>query len=146
MTDSLDIPLDTLAAIILHARAWDAQTASAGGGGSSHAADDGFASMLSGGRGNPVGSELRNEIEGLSDDEAAALVALVWVGRGDFDAEDWEEAKATARDRATGPTSRYLMEMPMLGDYLEEGAAALGFDLSDDESDILYGEGKPDRG
>ncbi len=140
MIDSLGIPRDTLAAIILYARAWDAQTGTGASVDSSNATDDGVSSILAGGRSNPVGHELRSEIESLSEDEQAALVALVWIGRGDFDAEDWEEAKATARDRATGPTSRYLMEMPLLGDYLEEGAAALGFDLADEEADILYGD------
>jgi hypothetical protein len=139
--DSVGLPIDTLAAIILHARAWDAQ-GSSGGRTSSNASDDGFASMLSGGRGNPVASELTNEIDGLSAEEQAALVALAWVGRGDFDASDWEEAVSTALDRATGPTARYLLEMPLLGDYLEEGASALGIAIADEEADILYGRGR----
>lgn len=139
--ESVGIPVDTLAAIILHARAWDAQGGSGGRSGS-NASDDGFAAMLTGGRGNPVASELANEIESLSDEEQAALVALAWVGRGDFDAADWEEAVATALDRATGPTARYLLEMPLLGDYLEEGAAALGIAIADEEADILYGRGR----
>ena len=39
-----------------------------------------------------------------------------------------------ARQRHNGPTARYLMGMPQLGDYLEEGAAALGGNLAEDES------------
>jgi hypothetical protein len=140
MTDSLGIPRDTLAAIILHARAWDAQTGTGASLDSSNATDDGVGAILTGGRSNPVGAELRAEIESLSEDEQAALVALAWIGRGDFDASEWDEACATARERATGPTSRYLMQMPMVGDYLEDGAAALGVDLADEESDLLYGE------
>ncbi|MFN3591895.1 MAG: DUF3775 domain-containing protein [Thermaurantiacus sp.] len=139
--ETVGIPIDTLAAIILHARAWDAQSGS-GERSSSNASDDGFAAMFSGGRANPVASELANEIDGLSAEEQAALVALAWVGRGDFDAADWDEAVATALDRATGPTARYLMEMPLVGDYLEEGASALGIAIADEEADILYGRGR----
>ena len=46
--------------------------------------------------------------------------------------------KATARERHTGSTARYLMGMPLLGDYLEEGAAALGVNLSSSEFDAFY--------
>ena len=40
-------------------------------------------------------------------------------GRGDFDAEDFEQAVEEARERAVGPTAAYLIGMPLLPDYLE---------------------------
>lgn len=70
--------------------------------------------------------ELRDLINDLNVDEAAELVALAWVGRGDFDAEEWNEAVVEARQRRNRRTSKYLMEMPLLGDYLEDGLEALG--------------------
>lgn len=70
--------------------------------------------------------ELRELIDDLNDDEAAALVAIVWVGRGDYDAADFEEAKADAAERAEGSTSKYLLGMPLLADYLDSGLDALG--------------------
>ncbi|MBX3598500.1 MAG: DUF3775 domain-containing protein [Rhizobiaceae bacterium] len=70
--------------------------------------------------------ELRALIEDLNEDEASELVALAWIGRGDFDASEWTEALAAARQRSPKRTARYLMGMPMLGDYLEEGLEALG--------------------
>lgn len=73
-----------------------------------------------------TGEELRDLIDDLNDDEAAALVAIVWIGRGDYDAADFEDAKADARDRAEGSTSKYLMGMPLLADYLDSGLDALG--------------------
>jgi hypothetical protein len=60
-------------------------------------------------------------------------VALAWLGRGDYEAEDWAEALASARERAEGPTARYLMGIPLLGDYLEEGADKLGISLASEE-------------
>ncbi|ODT06472.1 MAG: hypothetical protein ABS58_11295 [Mesorhizobium sp. SCN 65-20] len=70
--------------------------------------------------------ELRELIDDLNVDEAAELVALAWIGRGDFDATEWAEAVAEARQRGNRRTAKYLLGMPMLGDYLEEGLEALG--------------------
>lgn len=70
--------------------------------------------------------ELRELIQDLNVDEAAELVALVWVGRGDYDAGEWQEAVAAARDRANRRTAKYLLGMPLLADWLEEGLEALG--------------------
>jgi hypothetical protein len=69
--------------------------------------------------------ELSELLDDLNIDEAAELVAIVWIGRGDFDASDWEDAVKQARERAVGPTSRYLLGMPQLGDFLESGLNAL---------------------
>ncbi|MCC6204568.1 MAG: DUF3775 domain-containing protein [Hyphomicrobiales bacterium] len=70
--------------------------------------------------------ELRELINDLNVDEAAELVALVWIGRGDYDAREWAEAVAEARQRGNRKTAKYLMGMPMLADYLEEGLEAIG--------------------
>ncbi len=70
--------------------------------------------------------ELTELIDDLNIDEATELVAIAWIGRGDFDAGDWDEAVRQARERAVGPTSRYLLGMPLLGDFLEGGLNTLG--------------------
>lgn len=70
--------------------------------------------------------ELTELIDDLNSDESADLVALAWIGRGDFEAGDWKTVRQQARERAESPTSRYLMGMPMLGDYLESGLSAIG--------------------
>jgi len=69
--------------------------------------------------------ELRELIEDLNVDEAAELVAVTWIGRGDFDAGDFEQATQEARERAEGSTAKYLLGMPMFADYLESGLDAL---------------------
>lgn len=77
---------------------------------------------------DPTEEELRELIDDLNVDEATELVAITWIGRGDYDAADWEEALKEARGRA-GPrgarVSRYLLGMPLLADYLEAGFDAL---------------------
>ena len=70
--------------------------------------------------------ELRALIGDLNVDEAAELVALTWVGRGDFSGNEWAEAVAEARQRSNNRTANYLLGMPMLGDWLEEGLEAIG--------------------
>lgn len=76
--------------------------------------------------GDLTGAELKELIEDLNVDEAAELVALAWVGRGDFGREEWNDAVSEARQRGNRKTASYLMGMPMLGDYLEDGLEALG--------------------
>src|SRR3546814_18658409 len=76
---------------------------------------------------------MREVIDDLNEDEQIELVALSWVGRGDFLAEEWDDALTAARDRHTGPTSTYLLGMPLLGDLLEEGFTAVGHSCEDYE-------------
>ena len=57
---------------------------------------------------------------------AAALVALAWIGRGDFEPEEWRTAVAEAKQRAEGPTWKYLLGFELLPDYLEDALSAFG--------------------
>jgi hypothetical protein len=82
-------------------------------------------------------SELRDAIEGLSEDEVLDVIALVWIGRGDFSREDWEEARRLAAERHRGNAAEYLMGTPLLADELEEGFAAVGHSCADVEAEHL---------
>ena len=73
----------------------------------------------------------------LNHDEQASLVALMWVGRGTYEAEEFDEAVETARAEHMNATVRYLMGMPLLSNYLEEGLEKMGFSVDDVESDVL---------
>jgi hypothetical protein len=77
--------------------------------------------------------ELVEFIKDLDVDEQAALVALAWIGRGDFDATEWKVAVAQANERAVGPTWRYLLGMALLPDYLEDALSAFGRSCEDFE-------------
>lgn len=70
--------------------------------------------------------EFRELIQDLNVDEAAELIALAWIGRGDFEASEWADAVAQARERVNRRTASYLLGMPLLADLLEEGLEALG--------------------
>lgn len=75
---------------------------------------------------NLTEKELRALIDDLNVDEAAELVALAWIGRGDFTGNEWADALAEARQRGNRRTANYLLGMPMLGEWLEEGLEAIG--------------------
>lgn len=81
-------------------------------------------------------AELRNFIEDLNEDEQVSLVAIAWVGRDTFDAEEYDEAVRTAREEATTPTADYLMGMPHLAENLEYGLDRLGIDVTAEEDDF----------
>ena len=72
----------------------------------------------------------------LNRDEQAELVAIMWIGRGTFDAEEWDEALETAISEASTPTETYLKGSPHLADHLENGLDALGLSASDAEDDL----------
>ena len=69
---------------------------------------------------------LKGLINELNEDEQAALMALAWVGRGDYEPDEWEEALNLARERNEADPAGYLMGMDLLGDLLAEGLAAFG--------------------
>ena len=54
----------------------------------------------------------------------------MWIGRGDMEPEEWDEAVALALERQEGPTAAYLLKHPHVADYLVEGLDRL-FDGSD---------------
>jgi hypothetical protein len=97
----------------------------------SNATDDGERVMLTDAAYGPIREELVQYLDDLDADEAAALVALLWIGRGDFEAKDWEDAVAQARERGSTPTSNYLLGEPLLPDYLEDALAAFGHSCRD---------------
>jgi hypothetical protein len=83
--------------------------------------------------------ELRGFIDRLTEEEQASLVAVMWIGRDSFAAEDMEEAKRTAMAEATTPTADYLLGTPHLSDHLENGLEELGLSALDDEDDLVRG-------
>ena len=76
---------------------------------------------------------LRQFIDELNDDEQAAMIALAWIGRGDYGPEDWDEARSLAAERNESDAATYLLEMEMLGDLLAEGVASFGLSIEDVE-------------
>ena len=90
-----------------------------------------------GGRGATTDrSELLSFIRGLNVDEQIDLVALMWLGRGDGSLDNWDELRAQAAQAHNNRTATYLIETPMLGDYLEEALSEFGLSLEDFEESL----------
>jgi len=86
---------------------------------------------------DPTVQEMVGFINSLTISERVDLVALAWLGRGTFDREEWADAVAEARAAHNQHTARYLLGMPQLGDFLEEGLAQLGLSCEEYEMDRL---------
>lgn len=100
----------------------------------SNPTDDGGVAVLEDLVGDPTYEELVAAIESLNDDELTDLVALMWLGRGDYALDEWDECRRMARERRTGPVAAYLAGQPLASDYLEEGLALLGHTLASSEA------------
>jgi Protein of unknown function (DUF3775) len=130
----LALPLERLAYIIAKAREFDAEVpaepdAVAG----SDPPDDDEREVLLDTPDNPTEEELRDAIDGLGPAERQELLALMWLGRGDYDAGTWPDALRQAGDTADANLTDYLVGTPLLASYLEEGVLALGLSLADFE-------------
>ncbi|MFN6999491.1 DUF3775 domain-containing protein [Elioraea tepidiphila] len=128
MADEDDVPelgisTETVCWVIARARAFDAKEA---GDGDADPDDDDPEAHLLEEEGDTIAEELRDAIAEMNEDEQAALIALAWIGRGEFDVSEWDEAVRTAKERNLRNADDYLVGMPLLGDYLEEGLSAFG--------------------
>jgi len=131
----LDISAEKVAWVIVRAREFEGKVAPFDDG-DQEESDEQFGSILENRSDDPTARELIAFIRGLNADEQVNLVAIAWIGRGTYDAEDLDEAIATAKAEATTPTWRYLLGMPELADYLEDGLDALGISPTELEEEI----------
>jgi hypothetical protein len=143
-TPDLDISTDKLAFIIEKAREFDVKEGDADPNSGSNPTDDGSTDILEDKGGDPTREELAGAIRALNDDERADLIALAWLGRGTYDLSEWSEAVSTARSEHGRDAIRYLMGLPLLGDYLEDGAALFDEGIVDD-SDTREGLDEEDE-
>ncbi len=72
-------------------------------------------------------AEVRSVVADLEPDQEAQLVALMWLGRGDYTLEEWDAAVGEARDSLTDHTAEYLLAHPLVADFLEEGLDLHGY-------------------
>ena len=129
--ESLNIPAPFLQSLILKTRALMAQEELVSpDSGSNPTDDEGGPTTLQDDPDNLIRDEIAGEIEDLEPDQQAELVALMWIGRGDMEPEEWADAVALAVDRHEGATAEYLLSHPHVADYWDEGLDRL-FDGSD---------------
>jgi len=121
-----DINSEKVCFVIIKAREFDIQEPLDAD--DSNASDDHFMSVYADSKVNSVRKELKEFIDSMDEDEQCELVALCWIGRGDFSPDEWKIVVAEARSRRQGSTADYLIGIPLVSDYLEEGLSK--FELS----------------
>ena len=127
----LTTSLEQLTYIIEKAREFDAETAPVDSDSGSNPSDDKDVSILEDTGDNPTEQELAAALDALDDDQRVELLALMWLGRGDFERSEWREALARAREVHNEAETEYLIGTPLLADYLEEALDTLGYSLED---------------
>lgn len=133
----LEIAPEKVAHVIIKAREYDAKVGAWNTSTSEGDADEDPNAILEDFANDATAAEIAGFIDALNDDEQVQLVALAWVGRGTFEPEEFEEAVETARSQRGDTTASYLLGLPLLADYLEEGLEKLGYSAGDIESDVL---------
>lgn len=129
----LDISIEKVCYIVLKAREYDAKVPPVEADPGSNPTDDGARAILDDDRDDATQQELRDAIDGLNEDEAIDLIAIAWVGRGDFSADEWDEAHRLADERHQAQSARYLLGIPNLADVVEVGFTMLGYSCADIE-------------
>lgn len=136
----LAISAEKVAFIIEKAREFDVKDVATDSDSGSNPSDDDEIDVLEDTNSDPVAAELAGFIRAMNEDEQIDLVTLMWIGRGDGEADDWDDLRARAAEaRADFKAPRreavqYLLGEPMLGDFLADGMDELGIDWSDDRT------------
>jgi hypothetical protein len=123
----LSISPEKVCYIVVKAREFDAKDVVTDPDDGSNPADDAMVSVLEDHRDDPVVQEIAAAIFSMTEDERVDLVTLTWLGRGDGSLEDWDELRAEAQRAHNDRTASYLLGIPLLPDYLEEGLAQFGY-------------------
>ena len=126
----LTVSLDTLCRIVIRAREYEALVPPVDEDDGSNPTDDKDVAVLDEDENTSVEEELRAAIDDLAEDEQAELIALTLVGRGTYEAGEWDEALEVANDE-TANAADFLLDLPMLAAYLDAGMAA--FDINCDD-------------
>ena len=129
----LEISPEKVCFIIVKAREFDAKVEVEEPDPGSNPSDEDMREVLQDYADDATYQELKEAIADLNEEEQINLVALMWLGRGDYAKAEWREALKDARGAHNQHTEDYLTGTPMLGDLLEEGLAELGFSCEDYE-------------
>jgi hypothetical protein len=127
----IDIDPELVAFIIVKARAFDVKEPPLDDDPGSNPADGGEREILEDLPDDATALELEETLAALNEDAAADLLAITWIGRGDFTRGEWQEARALAVERREPRLAAYFMGIPNLGDLIEEGFAQIGYSLDE---------------
>jgi hypothetical protein len=118
---TLDVSSETVCRLIELAREFHAQEGVVIPDEPGRPADDWPTQILASHAGDLTLEEFRSIVADLDPDQQQQVVALLWLGRGDFSFDEWQEALDQAGDEWTPDTADYLIAHPVLAEYLSEG-------------------------
>lgn len=75
--------------------------------------------------------ELENVIDGLEPDQQVDLLALMYIGRGDFEENEWSAAHKEAKNNLRPHLTRYLLSKPMIATFLEKALESFGYNCEE---------------
>jgi len=80
---------------------------------------------------DPRRREMVSFVAGLDVEEQANLLALIMLGRGDYDISEWDDALAAATDMIDDRSADFMIGDSALPGYLLEGLGAFDESCSD---------------
>jgi len=122
--------------ILMKAREFEEKSERSGLEDGSNPTDDRDVAVLEDNPDDATQEELLSALAALNEDEHTDLIALTWIGRGDFTIEEIADAREEARS-IRNRHARYLMETPLFSEYLEDGLSQAGVDLDEFERQHL---------
>jgi hypothetical protein len=133
---SLDMPeiaisAEKVAFLIEKTRQFDVKEGATDPASGSNAIDDGMIDTLQDDGSDPVAQEIREFVNSLTEDEQIDVIALMRLGRGDAEIEEWNKLRRETSETRTAPAARVLLGEPLVSDYLAEGLSAFGIDWPD---------------
>ena len=129
---TLRISTEKVCYVVVKAREFDVKVAPEWLDDGSNPSDDGMMRILEDYADDPTLAELQSYLNAMDDDEQEDLVALTLLGRGDYTIDEWEDLMSEVRGlRESQNTVRYLVGIPLLGDYLEDGLNEFGLSCTD---------------
>jgi hypothetical protein len=130
----LAISTDKIGFLIEKAREFDVKDDAVDVDSGSNGADDNMIDVLEDDGNDPVVQEITDFINAMSEDEQIDLVALMRLGRGDGDIDEWDDLRREAAEGRSTPTASYLLGEPLVSDYLAEGLEAFGLSWSEERT------------
>lgn len=76
---------------------------------------------------DPTYQEIKFIIGDLDPNQQVELVALMWLGRGDFSKDEWNDALKEAHANWNARSAEYLLGTPLVANYLQDGLGEMGY-------------------
>ena len=134
---TLRISTEKICYVVVKAREFDVKVAPEWMDTGSNPTDDGMTRVLEDYRDDPTLAELSSYLRNMNEDELEDLIALTLLGRGDYSIDEWEDLMSEAAELRKNHPVRYLIGIPLLGDYLEDGLSEFGLSCAEFEAGRL---------